>query len=278
MTRRSSYHSTTLALTESVFGLGVGFCGGIVLANTPTMPADKFGYDVFLIHSPKDKNVVQGVAERLRADGLHVCFDRWEIKPKDSAPAKIVEELERSRVLVLCMSADGFGSEWTQLESSTFRFRDPLNKERRFIPLRLDDAPIKGSLAQFLHARWRPEDREQEYSRLLEACRPKSQTADLADDPFAMSGTLIVREPFAEKALHLNCSTTVYAYAFSSDGKRVFTNVGGKIEQLWDIDTGLCLRGLEGTRTTLGVRQGMLSKITLTLEQISRPNGQRKQK
>jgi hypothetical protein len=26
-----------------------------------------------------------------------------------------------------------------------------LNKERRFIPLRLDAAPIKGSLAQFLY-------------------------------------------------------------------------------------------------------------------------------
>lgn len=32
--------------------------------------------------------------------------------------------------------------------------RDPLNKERRFIPLRLDDAPIKGSLAQFLYINW----------------------------------------------------------------------------------------------------------------------------
>jgi hypothetical protein len=36
------------------------------------------------------------------------------------------------------------------LEAGTFRFRDPLNQERRFIPLRLDDAPINGSLAQFL--------------------------------------------------------------------------------------------------------------------------------
>jgi hypothetical protein len=26
------------------------------------------------------------------------------------------------------------------LEAGTFRFRDPLNKERRFIPLRLDDS------------------------------------------------------------------------------------------------------------------------------------------
>ena len=52
------------------------------------------------------------------------------------------------------MSANAFGSDWAQLEAGTFRFRDPLNKERRFIPPRLDDAPIKGSLAQFLYVNW----------------------------------------------------------------------------------------------------------------------------
>jgi hypothetical protein len=65
------------------------------------------------------------------------------LKPGDSIPAKIEEGLERSRVLVLCMSANAFGSDWAQLEAGTFRFRDPLNNDRRFIPLRLDDAPIK---------------------------------------------------------------------------------------------------------------------------------------
>ena len=95
--------------------------------------------------------------------------------PGDSIPAKIEEGLEHSRVLVLCMSANAFGSDWAQLEAGTFRFRDPLNKERRFIPLRLDDAPIKGSLAQFLYINWLPEDREQEYAKLLEACRPPAK-------------------------------------------------------------------------------------------------------
>jgi hypothetical protein len=47
------------------------------------------------------------------------------------------------------MSAQAFGSDWAQLEAGTcgrgnLPFRDPLNHERRFIPLRLDDAPIKG--------------------------------------------------------------------------------------------------------------------------------------
>jgi hypothetical protein len=105
---------------------------------------EEFPYDVFLSHSAKDKRskpptlmqdtggnpVVRDVAERLRKDGLRVRFDEWVLKPGDSIPAKIEEGLERSRVLVLCMSANAFGSDWAQLESGTFRFRDPLNKER----------------------------------------------------------------------------------------------------------------------------------------------------
>jgi hypothetical protein len=117
----------------------------------------QFSYDVFLSHSAKDKAVVRAIAERLRKDGLKVWFDEWVLKVGDSIPAKIEEGLEHSRVLVLCMSANAFGSDWAQLEAGTFRFRDPLNKERRFIPLRLDDAPIKGSLAQFLYINWLPE-------------------------------------------------------------------------------------------------------------------------
>ena len=112
------------------------------------------------------------MAQRLRADGLRVWFDEWEMKAGDSIPAKIAEGLDRSRVLVLCMSANAFGSDWTQLETGMFQFRDPLNKERRFIPLRLDDTPIKAILAQFMYINWCSADRNQEYAKLLEACQP----------------------------------------------------------------------------------------------------------
>jgi TIR domain len=117
-----------------------------------------FTFDVFLSHSTRDKVVVSEVANRLRTDGLRVWFDEWMLRPGDSIPAKIEEGLEHSRVLVLCMSANAFGSDWAKLESGTFRFCDPLNKDRRFIPLRLDDAPIKGSLAQSRWADWHTND------------------------------------------------------------------------------------------------------------------------
>ncbi len=119
---------------------------------------DEFKYDVFPSHSSKDNTVVRPVAERLGADGLRVWFDEWMLKPGHSIPAKIEERLEHSRALVLCMSANALGSDWAQLEAGTFRFRDPLNQERRFIPLRLDKVPTKGSLAQFHYTYWLPAD------------------------------------------------------------------------------------------------------------------------
>ena len=117
------------------------------------MPGE-FPYDVFLSHSAKDKPVVRDVAERLRKDGLR------KASQLSTLTSQLLPRLERSRVLVLCMSANAFGSDWAQWESGTFRFRDPLNMARRFLPLRLDDAPIKG----FPHPKLSPFTQPMTYS------------------------------------------------------------------------------------------------------------------
>lgn len=127
-------------------------------------------HDVFLSHSSSDNPIVLELAQRLRADGLRVWIDNWEIQEGDSIPSKIEQGLENSRVLVLCMSKNAFGSDWATLESQTFRFRDPLNKQRRFMPLRLDDTEPPGSLKQFKYVDWRGVNREEAYQRLLNAC------------------------------------------------------------------------------------------------------------
>jgi small GTP-binding protein len=198
----------------------------------------KFAYDVFLSSSPKDKAISRTIAKRLQGDGLRVWFDDWEIRPGDSIPAKIEQGLEHSRVLVLCMSANAFGSDWAQLEASTFRFRDPLDKERRFILLRLDDAPIKGSLAQFLYISWRAEDCEQEYAKLLEACREPTQPP--------VAEALTTHGQFEEKSIHLKYKSLIYAYAFSPDGKRALAGADDHTVRLWDMETEHCLCVLEG--------------------------------
>lgn len=203
--------------------------------------AEDFSYDVFLSYSSKDKAVVRDIAERLLADGLRVWLDDWEIKPRTAKALrakKIEKGLERSRTLVLCMSENAFGSDWATLESQTFRFRDPLNKERRFVPLRLDETPIKGSLAQFLYINWLRGEREREYAKLLEACRPiKPPLKAEARDS---------HENFRVKHVQLDYMMGIQSYAFSQDGKHVLTGASDGILRLWDVETARCIRVLKG--------------------------------
>jgi small GTP-binding protein len=186
--------------------------------------SSQFPYDVFLSHSSKDKPVVRAVAERLRKDGLKVWFDEWVIKPGDSIPAKIEEGLEHSHVLVLCMSANAFGSDWAQLEAGTFRFRDPLNKDRRFLTLRLDEAPIKGSLSQFLYINWLPANGEIDYSKLLEGCRPQAQMDREPELEEVLENVTGWDNEDSQGRLLFAHDDSVYAIAISPDGKWVIAD------------------------------------------------------
>ena len=96
--------------------------------------ADNFPFDVFLSHSSHDKAIVRPLAERLREDRLRVWFDEWEIRPGDSIPSKIEAGLEHSRVLVLCKSAQAFGSDWAQLESGRRWFTTTISSRKTGSP------------------------------------------------------------------------------------------------------------------------------------------------
>ena len=138
--------------------------------------AETYDFDVFLSYSSKDHAVVGALAKKLLADGLRVWFDKWQIQVADHIPSKIEHGLERSRILLICKSLNSTKSDWSKMESGAFRFRDPLNHDRRFIVLRLDEAPLENSLAQFSCVNWMPQHRKKEYPLLLNACRlPESQ-------------------------------------------------------------------------------------------------------
>ncbi len=200
-----------------------------------------FIHDVFLSHSSKDKAVVRELAERLKEAGLRIWFDEWEIELGDSIPVRINEGLHRSRTLVLCMSANAFGAEWATLETQSLLFQDPLNRRRRFVPLRLDDTPAPVTLGHFAYADWRGEKREAAYQQLLEACRgerPKSITPA----PELTTG----QQAFENKILSLGHTAAVRSVVFSPDGKFALSGSDDNTLRLWDVESALSLRTFEG--------------------------------
>jgi small GTP-binding protein len=203
----------------------------------------KFDYDVFLSHSSKDKPVVRALAERLKNDGLRVWLDEWIIKPGDMIGLSIEKGLEQSRTLVLFMSANAFPSEWVTLERHTALFRDPTNQDRRFIPLRLDDAPIGDTLRQFAYVDWR-QPSDEAYARLLAACRP-----------------LIVSESPRRRTEELRSSwvlkghtSLVHSVAVTPDGRRAVSGSADRTVRVWDLEREECAATLKGhTRPVTGV-------------------------
>lgn len=130
----------------------------------------QFLWDVFLSHSSRDKARVQRLAEQLRDAGLQVWFDQWVIQPGDDIYSAIEYGLEYSRVLILCISQVALDSDWVKLERNTAIFRDPQNKERRFIPLLLEDCKMPAVIRRLAYVDWRSESAET-LINLIQSCR-----------------------------------------------------------------------------------------------------------
>ncbi len=99
-------------------------------------------------------------------------LDEWTIKPGDLIGLEIQHGLEKSRTLIMCMSSAYFESEWAKLEHQTLLFRDPTNKQRRFIPLLIEDCTRPDIIAQFAYIDWRKQS-DEKYSKLVTACQGK---------------------------------------------------------------------------------------------------------
>jgi WD40 repeat protein len=143
-----------------------------------------FSYDVFLSHNSNDKPRVRRLADKLKAAGLRVWLDDWQIKPGDDIYLAVERGLEASRVQLLCLSPAALGSNWVTLERSTVLFRDPSNAGRRFVPLLLEDCELPDTLRRFKYVDLRQES-EAAFQEILEACRGPEDSAAVDPRPMA---------------------------------------------------------------------------------------------
>ena len=96
-------------------------------------------FDVFLSHNSKDKPAVRELAEALRARGLKVWLDEWELVPGRPWQEALEEVIETTGSSVVLVGKDGIGP-WQdkEMRGCLSEFAD---RNLPVIPVLLPDAP-----------------------------------------------------------------------------------------------------------------------------------------
>lgn len=106
-------------------------------------------FDVFLSHNSKDKPAVRELAEALRASGLRVWLDEWELVPGRTWQEAIEDIIRTARAAAVLVGADGLGPwEIPEMRACLSEFT---SRELPVIPVILPGAPAKPALPLFLN-------------------------------------------------------------------------------------------------------------------------------
>lgn len=145
----------------------------------------RYKHDVFLGYSEIDAQIVEKIAQSLREGGLRIWPQDIATDSTDFSSHAVRSGLSQSRILLLFVSQNLIQERWPHLEEETFRFRDPTNFERRFIPVRLDDTELPITLRQVECIEWKTEEADSIVSRLVAVCKPgaKKPTSRGVDVP-----------------------------------------------------------------------------------------------
>lgn len=64
-------------------------------------------FDVFILYSPEDNNIVRSLAEKLTEKGIRVWFDQWELRPGDSIIRALSDAAASATAFLVCIGTTG---------------------------------------------------------------------------------------------------------------------------------------------------------------------------
>lgn len=185
------------------------------------MTDDGYKYDVFLSYSEADTATLVDVARGLRARGLRVAFIERVGRNANEPSYDIETALDFSRVLLLFFSENSGGEEWKQLEKRSLKFRDSVNKERRFIPVRIGEPALPIDLRHVQFLEW-GDGGAAVIDRLVAVCTPPGRK------PTAR-GSVVPRIP-PKKRFITAASRNLRTVDFGKNGRgTIFGDGGGQI-------------------------------------------------
>jgi hypothetical protein len=100
-------------------------------------------YDGFISYSRSDLPHLRALERSVAKRRLRIFVDRNDLRAGESWPQQLGDAIQRSRLLVLCWSANANRSDWLHTE-----IRQALTAKVPIVPWLLDDTPLPASLQQ----------------------------------------------------------------------------------------------------------------------------------
>jgi hypothetical protein len=102
---------------------------------------------VFVSYSQLDNLVVAKIVHRLKRDGHRIWIDVMQLKPGDNIQQTVQKGLDQADAMVVVVSRNSFKSKWIQQEFTMIALQQLSKRERRIIPVKIDDSPVPAYLA-----------------------------------------------------------------------------------------------------------------------------------
>ena len=110
-------------------------------------------FDVFISHNSKDKPAVIQLAKKLKAQGLKVWLDIWELRPGHSWQQEVEKIIASTRAAVVLVGRDGLGP-WQEAEMRAL-LQEFTQRKLPVIPMLLPGCRKQPKLPLFLrHFTW----------------------------------------------------------------------------------------------------------------------------
>ncbi len=219
---------------------------------------------VFLSHASEDKErFVLAFAKKLRANGIDVWLDKWEMLPGDSLVDKIFEEgLREASAVIVVLSKASVDKPWVKEELNAGLIKR-IEKGCKLIPVVIDECIIPECVRSTV---WEPirnlDDYDASFNRIIGAIFGHREKPAIGDQP-SYTKESVINIPDLTKAdnlvLKLSCEDAISHGDLLIEPEKVFAGEGEEEfvfpeSELSDSMEVLDRRGFITLHRTTGVR------------------------
>ncbi len=114
---------------------------------------------VFISHSSRDRGFAERLASDLKAKGMYVWYDDWELKVGDSFVEKISDGIKSKDHIIVVLSKESVKSPWVMKEINVGLIRELKEKRVVVLPVIIEDCDLPPLLADKIYADFRKDYR-----------------------------------------------------------------------------------------------------------------------